>query len=1022
VTLLNPEAERLTGWTDAEAKDAPLTEIFKIVNEHTREPVTNPVHLVLREGAQVDLANGTLLVRKDGGERPITDSAAPIMDDAGAITGVVLVFRDQSHEKLFKQALKESEQHFRTLANSGQALIWTAGLDKLCNYFNEPWLRFTGRTLEQEMGNGWAEGVHPEDFDRCLDVYVKAFDRRESFSMEYRLRHASGEYRWIVDQGTPRYDSEGEFAGYIGHCLDIHGLKEAEDRLRKLSRAVDQSPAATIVMDLEGRIEYANPAYERITGLERLGALGQRAHFLDVGEYAGVFAGGLWDEITAGMDWHGEFRNRRANGEPYWESVSISPLRNAEGRITHVIAVKEDVSERKAAEQALAESEARFRRIVETANEGIWTLGPDDRTTYVNPTMAGLLGLKVDEMLGRTMTDFMFPEDLKDFKVRIRSRHGGLAERYERRLRAKNGGERWVLVSASPVTGPDGEFMGSFGMCADITESKRVQRILETRLELGRLAQEGGVEAVLEAALEAAESLTLSTAGFFYLADEDGNPLPLCWSRRTRKQCAIEGEGMRGWAKGLRSGRPQMRNKAACLPKSLPAGHIPLSRELLAPVKDGPRLAACLAVANKPFDYDKTDMDTLSTLAGMAWEVVNRERAREALVRSKELAETAAKAKSEFLANMSHEIRTPLNGVLGMLQLLQGGAEPDERERFTSMALDAGRRLLDLLNDILDFSRLEAGGTAPRREPFRLREVCAAVTNVLGFVSSSKGLPLSFDIDDSVPGLLLGDEARLRQILFNLVGNSIKFTPAGFIRIGARAKMSATRPDTAHLHLWVADTGVGIEDERIGYLFERFTQSDASYARRYEGAGLGLAIVKRIVDLMHGSICVDSDLGAGTTIHVALPLQTVPEAERAAARKTPTAVQAKPLGSLRILVAEDDEISRLSTQVMLKRMGHACVLAGNGREAVEALERESFDCVLMDVQMPEMDGVTATRVIRSATELGARARVPIIALTAHAMEGDRERFLEAGMDDHVAKPVQREELEAALRRLADRIR
>ncbi|MDR3641170.1 MAG: PAS domain S-box protein [Humidesulfovibrio sp.] len=1020
VELLNFVAENMTGWTDAEARGKPLCEIFNIKDEQTRQSIDNPVVQVLREGAQVSLDDDILLEARDGEERPIADSAAPIRDDAGKVVGVVLVFRDQSKEKSFKQALKESEQHFRTLANNGQALIWTSGLDKLCDSFNEPWLRFTGRSLEQELGDGWTEGMHPSDMDRCMKIYAGAFDRRESFSMEYRLRHASGEYRWIVDQGTPRYDSDGSFAGYIGHCLDIHNLKMVEDRLRKLSRALEQSPTAIVITDLAGRIEYVNPAYGKITGYDAQDAVGTRVHFLDSEEFAPESSAGLWQDIINGQDWHGEFRNRRKNGQPYWEAAVITPLRNADGEITHVVAVKEDISERKAVLQALEASEERFRRIVETANEGIWILGPEDRTTYVNRTMATMLGYEMEEMLDKRMNDFMFPPDRRGHKVHMRTRHAGWAERYECRLRARNGAEVWTLMSASPISGPDGCFTGSFGMCADITESKRVQRILETRLELARVAQVGGTDAVLTAALDEAEAITLSSAGFFFMADEDGAPLPLYWSTSTRERCTTSGQGMSGWARAVRSNRPVLRNTPASLPQDLPEGHVPLTRELMVPVKERGRLVACMAVANKPFDYDERDIDTLTVLAGMAWEMVNRERAQDALVRSKELAEAAAKAKSEFLANMSHEIRTPLNGVLGMLQLLQHGTTPEEQQRFTDMALDAGRRLLDLLNDILDFSRLEAGSATLRHEPFQLREVCVAVANVLGFVSRGKGLSLFCDIVPSVPELLLGDEARLRQILFNLVGNSIKFTQKGTVHIGAQAMPNAARPNLVHLHLWVADTGIGIEDEKMSYLFERFTQSDSSFARRHEGTGLGLAIVKRIVDLMGGNICVESELGVGTTIHVSLPLtvaaQTSPtQPDRQA--EDPAERDQGPQPSLHVLVVEDDEISQLSVKVMLKRLGHECVAVNNGRKAIEALKREAFDCVLMDVQMPELDGVEATRIIRAMPELGERARVRIIALTAHAMSGDRERFLRAGMDDHVAKPLQMAELQAALRRV-----
>ncbi len=232
VRHINPVAERLTGWPEAEAQGKPLDEVFRIVNEETRAVVENPAERVLREGKVVGLANHTLLIARDGTECPIADSGAPLRGASGAVTGVVLVFRDQSVERAAQKALHESELQYRTLADSGEALIWTSGPDKKCDYFNQPWLSFTGRTLEEELGDGWAEGVHPDDLERCLEIYTGAFDRRERFSMDYRMRRHDGEYRWLRDIGSPRYDSQGNFLGYVGHCLDITDRKLAEEALR----------------------------------------------------------------------------------------------------------------------------------------------------------------------------------------------------------------------------------------------------------------------------------------------------------------------------------------------------------------------------------------------------------------------------------------------------------------------------------------------------------------------------------------------------------------------------------------------------------------------------------------------------------------------------------------------------------------------------------------------------------------------------------------------------------------------
>jgi PAS domain S-box-containing protein len=236
VTFLNDEAERLTGWFRNEASGRPLTEVFKIINEQTREPAENPVEKVMQHGGAVGLANHTLLVAKDGREIPIDDSAAPIREPGGPLFGVVLVFRDFTQRKLAEDALREREERFRTMADNTPVLIWVSGIDKLCTWFNRQWLEFTGRTMEQELGNGWVEGIHKDDFDRCLRTYVESFDARRAFAMEYRLRRNDGEWRWILDQGTPTFEAGDRFTGYIGSCIDVTDRKLADTERERLLR------------------------------------------------------------------------------------------------------------------------------------------------------------------------------------------------------------------------------------------------------------------------------------------------------------------------------------------------------------------------------------------------------------------------------------------------------------------------------------------------------------------------------------------------------------------------------------------------------------------------------------------------------------------------------------------------------------------------------------------------------------------------------------------------------------------
>lgn len=862
----------------------------------------------------------------------------------------------------------------------GIALLDTAGV---YYYLNQVHITMFGYEKEDELiGKTWQAIYDQPETDRI---------NQDIFPLLTANKKWSGETIGKSKTGKPVYQEITltllEDGGIICICRDIEQRILNRKQLRIHEKIMEQTNSMLMITNRNREITWVNEAFCRTTGYSLMDVLGRNpGHLLQGKNSSRATIKKFRESLISRTPFSCEMLNYKKDGSVYWVDIKCQPLFNEQGQIEGFFAIEEDITSRKKTETLLADNKLRLEMAIDGTGAALWDWDITGNTVYYSPTWKKVLGYSETEIQFdiSEWTNRIHPDDKEKTLKNLQQYLSGNRPSYEAEVRLQHkDGHYLSFLDRGKITeyNEQGQPARMTGIAFNISELKESQQKLKESESRWFAALEGSEFGVWEWDFEK-DSLYFSPKlkELYGFQQAELNPSPAFWISTCHPDDLEQSRAALN---------DHLQNKTQLFQSDRRVMH-----------RDGQyRWFQSRGIVIKR-DKEGNPLKVVGSVV----DITERKKLEEELILAKNAAEANVKIKRRFLANISHEIRTPMHAIMGIAEQLSHSSLNEKQEYYLKIINDSARALLGIINDVLDISKIEEGKLKINRVDFGLRETLYSVFNLFSDAAEQKNLRYKLNFDEKLNKLFSGDPARVRQILLNIISNALKFTEKGTISISCRL---LSRSENQHTILFECkDTGIGMSAEMKKKLFEDFSQEDESFERKYGGSGLGLAITYELVQLMNGSIQIKSEKEQGTEISIILPLTESTTILQPLLKTFSPAAARNNLSSLSVLVAEDNPFNRLLLQIMLGNNKISYDMADNGLQAVELATRKSYDLILMDIQMPEMDGIEATRKIRS---MGVE-KLPIIAITANAVEEELKMYVTEGLTDYLTKPFDEQNL------------